>query len=566
MLVDLSIRNFAIIDELSVTFSRGLNILSGETGAGKSIIINAVNLILGDRAANDLIRTGSEEAVVEATFTLPEDNPIHQFLAEKGIDNTREGLIVRRVISRTGKNRTFINGAQVTLSTLSDVGEELINISGQHEHQTLLIPDRHIDIIDAYKRLFPQRAEVAASVKRLKALLEEFKSHSLNEEEKARRIDFLKFQIKEIQDAKLVPGEEHELKAERDLLVNAERLFRNAEEAHELLYSMEGSAAEKIAASLARIREISEIDKTLAPLLESLNGALYAVQDAGKELAAYASRVSFDPDRLEVLEARLKLIGTLKKKYGNSDQEVLDFLARAESELSGIERGEERIEELGREIEAEKKRALSLALTLSGQREQAAREFGAAVESEVSSLNMKGTRFVISIRRDKAAPTEDLCADGYLLTVRGIDKVEFLIAPNVGEEPRAMARIASGGELSRILLAMKKTLAATQVIPTLVFDEVDAGIGGATAEVVGKKLKEVSRFQQVICITHLAQIAGFADTHYTVAKQSRGDRTVTSMERLSADERVMEIARMLSGEKITQITINHAKEIIESSR
>jgi DNA repair protein RecN (Recombination protein N) len=566
MLVDLSIKDFAIIERLSVTFSRGLNVLSGETGAGKSIIINAVNLILGDRAQSDLIRTGADEAVVEAVFSLPEDNPIHDFLAQKGIEGTREGLIVRRVVSRAGKNRIFINSSQVTLSTLSEVGEELINISGQHEHQTLLVPDRHIDVIDAYGRLFERRAEVAASVKRLKGLLEEFGSISLNEEEKARRVDFLKFEIKEIEEAKLAPGEEAEKKTERDLLVNAERLFRSAQEAADLLYSMEGSAAENIGTAVGRAGEIAKIDRSLAPLVESLNGALYAVQDAGKELIAYTSRVSFDPDRLEELEARLKLIGTLKKKYGTTESEVLEFLEQARAELSGIERGEERLSELAGEIDAEKKRALTLSLALSRARAEAARTFAAAVEAEVASLNMRGTQFVVSVTQVPADAGQQLAADGYLLSPRGIDRVEFMISPNVGEEPRALARIASGGELSRILLAMKKTLAATQVIPTLVFDEVDAGIGGAAAEVVGRKLKEVSRHQQVICITHLAQIAGFADTHYTVAKSTKDDRTVTSLERLSTDERVMEIARMLSGEKITETTINHAKEIIRSSQ
>lgn len=566
MLIDLSIKDFAIIEELSLTFSQGLNVMSGETGAGKSIIINAVNLILGDRAMSDLIRTGAQEAVVEAMFRLPEPNPLSTMLKEKGIGRTNEGLIVRRVISREGKNRIFLNGSRITLSALSEVGEELINISGQHEHQTLLKPDRHIDIIDAYMGLYPKRSEVAESVKKLKGLIDELDLITTDEEEKARREDFLNFQVKEIEEAKLTVGEDEELKKERGLLQNAEKLFKNAQGAHDTLYSMGGSTQETISSAIEKIKELVEIDKDLKSLLELLMGALYSVEDVSKELKGYASKVLFNPDRLEEVQERLRLIESLKKKYGLSIDDILTYQEKAKGELKTLESNEERMAWLKGEIVKAREETLALCLELSEMRREAADKFSKAIEEEVTSLGMTGTRFVVGLKRLEAAPDNAMSVGGYLAGPRGIDRVEFFISPNVGEKPRALARIASGGELSRLLLAMKKTLAQTQVIPTLVFDEVDSGIGGAIAQVVGKKLKEVSTHQQVICITHLPQIAGYADTHYSVVKDTRGERTKTRVERLSQDERVMEVARMLGGETLTETSIRHAKEMIESSR
>jgi DNA repair protein RecN (Recombination protein N) len=566
MLLELSIKNFAIIESLSITLSRGLNILSGETGAGKSIILSAVSLILGDRAQQDLIRTGEDEAVVEALFSLPENNPIHDMIAERGIDATPEELTIKRIISREGKNRVFINGSLSTLSVLSEIGEELINISGQHEHQILLKPERHIDIVDSFGGLFPQRMELARMINQLQGLCDELSSIQMNEDDKAKREDFLRFQINEIDQAQLSPTEEEDCKAERELLANAEKLFKSADESGELLYFTEGSASEKIGSVLQMVTDISTIDPALAPLMESLKTALYAVEDAGKELKGYAGRVSFDPDRLNEIQERLRLIESLKKKYGSTVPDILAFSEKAKEELLGIERSEERISELKKKIETHRERTWEGARLLSGKRKETAKAFSKAIEDEVASLGMKGTTFSVETKYVKASPEDDLNLNGVLATPKGIDRIEFLISPNIGEEPRALARIASGGELSRILLAMKKTLAQVHIIPTLIFDEVDAGIGGGIAQVVGKKLKAVSTHQQVICITHLPQIAGFADTHYSVVKETKEARTITRVERLSLDERVMEIARMLGGETITSTTLKHAKEMIESSR
>jgi len=550
-----------------------MNILSGETGAGKSIIISAVNLILGDRAQLDLIRTGSDEAVVEAMFHLPKNNPISELLARRGIDEQGEELLIKRIISRGGKSRVLINGSMTTLAILSEVGEELINISGQHEHQTLLRPDRHIDIIDSFGDLWPLRRKTGELIRKVRTLTEEMESLQMDETEKERRIEFLRFQIKEIDEAKLAAGEEEELSEERTLLANAEKLFKNADEAHRLLYAMENSASENISEALAKVRELAEVDKNLAPLAETLAEALYGIEDTGKELESYASRVSFDPDRLDQVQERLRLISSLKKKYAKDpDGGVADILAYAEkakAELSGIEMSEEHIQKLKGEIQAVQADALRHAKELGKQRRVVGEKFSRMVEQEVSSLGMQGTRFVVNIDTRKAKEGE-FSLDGLAANPTGIDRVEFFISPNVGEEPRALARIASGGELSRLLLAMKKTLAQTQVIPTLIFDEVDSGIGGGIAQVVGKKLKEVSRHQQVICITHLPQIASFADTHYSVVKDAArtgadASRTITRVERLSQDERVMEIARMLGGEVITETTLNHAKEMIETA-
>lgn len=566
MLLELSIRNFAIIDELSITLSRGLNVLSGETGAGKSIIINAVNLILGDRAQHDLIRTGAEEAVVEAMFSLPEKNPIHEILEEKGIEGFKDNLIIKRVISRGGKNRIYINGSLSNLTNLSEVGEELINISGQHEHQTLLRPERHIDIIDSFGGTYPQRIEVSKMIKRISELTEKLKSLQINEEDKAKKEDFLRFQINEIEQAKLKPNDDEELKTEMSILSNSEKLFKKSEEASSLLYSMEGSASEKIGSALQMVKDISAIDPELKHLMESLDSALYAAEDAGKDLEGYASRVSFDPERLNEIQEKLRLIGSLKKKYGATVSDILSFAEKAKEELSGMERNEERIGELEGEINSLKEKTLEMVLSLSQARKKASDLFSSSIENEVSSLGMGGTNFIVDIKRTEAGPEDDINLGGFLTTPKGIDKIEFLISPNVGEEPRPLARIASGGELSRIMLVMKKILAQTQVIPTLIFDEVDSGIGGGIAQVVGKKLKDVSAHQQVICITHLPQIAGYGDTHYSVVKETRSDRAVTRVERLSQDERIMEIARMLGGEKITDTTLRHAREMIESSK
>ncbi|MBM2837409.1 MAG: replication and repair protein RecN [Deltaproteobacteria bacterium] len=525
MLTELNIKNFAIIDSLNITFEKGFNVLTGETGAGKSIIVDAVDLVLGGRASSEMIRSGCEEAVVEAAFDISDV-----------------------------KNKVFINGSMATIAMLSDVGEFLVDIHGQHEHQTLMKVERHIDVLDEYAALGPLRQEMSGIYSEWNRVKDELVSLKSSEADKEKRVDLLRFQSDEIEKAALKVDEDEELLEERKLLSNSEKLYESSNTALELLYSQSGSALELIKKAGSNVTDISIIDESMRLTLDAINSASASIEDAALTLRDYVGRISFDPERLNEIEERLDLIGRLKRKYGNTVSEILKYREEVDRELDGIEKAEVRIEELEKEVESLKSKGYKIAESISGKRKKASVELKNKVEKELSDLGMKKAIFEVNMER-----LNDISAKGF-------DKVEFLLSSNPGEAPKPLSKVASGGELSRIMLALKKMLANPTGVPTMVFDEVDSGIGGGVAEIVGRKLREVAEGRQVLCITHLAQIAAMADLHYAVSKGENKGRTTTTVSRLSWDERVDEVARMLGGMTITEATKRHAEEMINLVR
>jgi len=553
MLTELNIKNFAIIDSLNITFEKGFNVLTGETGAGKSIIVDAVDLVLGGRASSEMIRSGCEEAVVEAAFNISDVKGVSEKLGEMGIEKD-DNLVIKRTLSASGKNKVFINGSMATIAMLSDVGEFLVDIHGQHEHQTLIKVERHIDVLDEYAALGPLRQEMSEIYSEWNRVKDELESLKSSEADKEKKVDLLRFQSDEIEKAALKVDEDEELLEERKLLSNAGRLYESANTALEILYLQSGSALELIKKAGSNVTDISIIDESMRVTLDAINSASASIEDAALTLRDYVGRISFDPERLNEIEERLDLIGRLKRKYGNTVSEILKYREEVDRELDGIERAEERIGELEREGERLKDKGLKVAETLSERRKKGSDELTKKVVKELSDLGMKKAIFEVKMER-----LNDISA-------KGSDKVEFLLSSNPGEATKPLSKIASGGELSRIMLALKKVLANPTGAPTMVFDEVDSGIGGGIAEVVGRKLREVAEGRQVLCITHLAQIAAMADLHYAVSKGENKGRTTTTVSRLSGDERVDEVARMLGGMTITEATKRHAEEMLKTVR
>ncbi|HXX62606.1 MAG TPA: DNA repair protein RecN [Bacteroidota bacterium] len=562
MLKELDIKNFAIIDHLHVEFAPGLNVFTGETGAGKSIVVDALSLALGERASVDLIRTGCQEAVVEAAFELNGRGTAEAaaFLSEQGIAmNSGEDLIVRRVLSSSGKNKVYINGSLANLATLSALGASLADIHGQHEHQSLLSQEHQMELLDSFGGMSELRSALSDDYRRLQGLRKELADLEGGERDRAQREDLLRFQTNEIEASMLRAGEDVDLAGEQKLLANAEKIAGLSRAADEALYASDYSVLSGLKKAMTSLREIAAIDSRLVPVLELCEAGRAQIEETAREVSAYADTVEFDPERLERIGDRLELIQKLKRKYGSTIEEIIEFGSKAAGELERMERSAEEIERLKKEIQAVKSDLTSAARELTKKRASAARELEKRIEAELSHLGMKRTTFTVRVTQE---PGEDTL-DGHKLGTWGVDHVEFLISPNPGEEPKPLAKIASGGELSRIMLALKAVLVEGDDIPTLVFDEVDAGIGGGIAEEVGKKLKRVAVKRQVFCITHLPQIASMATSHYGVYKFVKKDRTTAEVRLLDTKERVDEIARMLGGKSMTEATIRHAEEMIE---
>jgi len=559
MLIELRIKDFAIIDALSISFGPGLNVFTGETGAGKSIIIDALALILGDRASNETIRSNAEEAVVEALFDVTGDKAVEAVVKEAGITES-DSLVVRRVIQKAGRNKIYINGSLATLVTLIEVVRRLVDIYGQSEHQSLTRPEEHIEVIDSFAGLAKQRGEMAALYRRYTAVKKELDGLAQNPKANEDRRSLLQFQAKEIAEAALRPGQDVELKKEYEMLKNAERIRASLSDADRALYSDTGSIVERLGAVVKSLKEASILDEKIVQTVETVEASLAQLEDAGSFLRDYSQGIEADPEALDHVGGRLDHIIKLKKKYGAATiEEVLAKEKVIEQELAGLSGVEERIKELEKEAAVSREQAMVVSDGLTDARNLAAVDLKAKIEAELATLGMKGTVFETRVETDKAP-------DGTRrFGKKGSDRVSFFISPNPGEAVKPLARIASGGELSRTMLAMKSATFAARV-PTLVFDEIDTGVSGAMAQVVGLKLKEAAGRNQVLCITHLPQIAAFADRHFAVKKQQTKDaRTVTTVKELKDKDNVEQISMMLGGMSVTDVTREHARELVEAA-
>ena len=560
MLKELGITNFAIIDRLNLAFHDGLNVISGETGAGKSILIGAIGLLLGERASSDLIRSDEDAAIVEAAFDIGPYKLLQTKLNAMGFRPGRE-LVVKRVVSRSGKNRVYIDGNLATVAMLGEISEALVNICSQHEHQALLDPESHIDILDEFGNLGAQRRAFASLYEGYQGLKAKRDDLAAKNRNRAEREEFLRFQVSEIEKAALKPGEDLSLQEEKKILSNAVKLAELARESYEILYGKEESVLGQLSRVTGHIREIRRIDPNVKISDEEMKSLAIQLEDAARGLRDYLNKIPSDPSRLEEIDDRLEVLGRLKKKYGGSIESVLKTGQSLKSELDGLSNVAGEMENLEQELNLKKASLQVLGRTLSVERRRVAASMEKAVEGEIHDLMMEKSRFQVSFKEpqldDEKTP---------LLHSRGIDHLEFYLSTNVGEQLKPLNRIASGGELSRIVLAMKKVLARAGSVGTVIFDEVDSGIGGATAEIVGRKLRDIARNHQVICITHLPQIASFGQTHYRVVKSVNDGRTRTDVRSLAEDERLEEITRMLGGVEITDKTRAAAKEMLKAAR
>ena len=581
MIETLSIRNIALIDELDLDLAPGLNIFTGETGAGKSVILKSIGLVLGERTSADIVREGTDFAEVEVSLAPDDAHPIWHTDSDETADPILKGslsdvldpsdtVILSRRITSNGRSRSQVNGRLVNLKQLQALGTFLVDIHGQHEHQSLFRTQTHLKLLDDFGGNSEAQQHIGKIYSQLRALQQE--AASLTEILKAseREKELLEFEIKELTSVHLEEGEDEKLADEARILKNAEALRKSAAHVYQQLDSggsdtgSFGSPLERLRDAAKELIKLSEIDESLSELGDRLESSLYELEDIASQVRHYAETVESNSLRLDEVTDRLASIAKLKRRYGNSIPEILAYHADAEQKLETLQLGTEKQDLLQTEIDKTIQEAQRLCTTLSAKRQHVAKHLSERIEKELRTLGMDKAEFHASVRHipDDRGPFQ---IDGkrYAFRSDGMDDVEFLIAPNVGSEARPIARIASGGEISRIMLALKTVLVQVDEIPTLLFDEIDSGIGGKVADVVGKKLKELSAFSQVICITHLPQIARFADRHFRVDKKVVGERTLITAKPLTVEEQVNEIARMHGGEE-TEIGLAHARELLSA--
>ncbi|MGE0784449.1 MAG: DNA repair protein RecN [Sandaracinaceae bacterium] len=566
MLSVLRVRDLAIIDELEVELGPGLNVITGETGAGKSILIDALSLVLGGRGKAELVRTGAERAEVEALFEVGADEELVQQVRDAGLaDASDSEILARRVLSGANRTRGYLNGRLATAAQLSDIVGAMVDISSQHEHHTLVDPNTHLSFLDAFGKLEGTRRELAERVRDLRAADEALERARTESQQKGEREDLLRFQLAEIEELAPEKGELDALNAERARLRHAERLAGAAGGAEEALYASDDAMCAALGRIVTELTEAARIDPELAPMAEAVDSALTQLEDAARELGVYARELNVDPSRLSAVEDRVHRLQRAARKYGGDVDAILDHAAKARAEIDELDRVEERIEELEATRDAALAAAAERARTLSAQRGAIASDLGKRISAELHTLGMGDAR--IEVRLEPLVERKgELTVGDARLTETGIDRVEFLIAPNRGEDPKPLRKIASGGELSRAMLAVKRVLSGVGRAGLYVFDEVDSGVGGAVAETIGQKLAEVAQHHQVICVTHLAQIAVYGDRHYRVEKAVKDGRTTSRIRALTEKERKEEIARMVGGLEITASTRRTAAEMLASAR
>ncbi len=559
MLAELRVQNFVLIDHLAMSLGPGLNVLSGETGAGKSIVLSALNLLMGSRASSDLVREGASEARVEGLFWVDDEPWVAEALERVGLEPTSE-LWIRRVIPRSGRGRAYLNGGPVPLTILRTLARALTDVSSQNEHQVLLDPSSHLDMLDGFAghaALLEAMATAATALQQAfsaLATLEARRNDRVNQEE------FLRYQLAELERIAPVEGEDEALELERKRLTHAEKLHEHARAVEEALYAGRGAVVDVVSGAIGRLKEMARIDPELAGQVEVLEGVLYTVEDVARVAGAYAREVRFDPGRLEEVNHRLAELGRLKRKYRTDLAGLVARRTELRAELETLESFEDHLAAAEQEVQRRWKDAVQAAGVLSRSRHGAARRLEQAVENELQSLGMPRARF--SVRVEEREPLGDAPTPAHPPGRSGNDRVVFYFSANVGEPPRPLSKVASGGELSRVSLALKRVLAGVGDVGTFLFDEVDAGVGGAVAEVIGRKLRDISTHRQLICITHLPQVAAFADRHFVVRKEVVEGRTRSTVTLLDADARVEEIARMLGGIELTERTLAHAREMV----
>ena len=554
MLNQLSVRNVAVIDKLDINLHDGVSVLTGETGAGKSIIIDSINMILGDRANKELVRYGTDKAVVQAVFDAPKS--VINILEENDIYVEDETVIITRQVTKEGKSVARINGMVVTLNILREISDRLINIHGQHDNQALLTPIRHITFLDAYadNEEYINRYKDILSKKR--EIEKKISSLEMDEQEKMQRIDLLEYQVKEIKKASLEKDEEDDLREQRDIYTNAEQITKSVNEAYMNLYEGDEiqSAYDGISIAVNEISQISDLNPQLKSIYDTLNEIMYSLEDTAHEIKEFGETVEFDEQALNEIEERLDLISRLKRKYGNSIEEILEYLKKAESELNDIKLSDERTNELKEELKNITKELKEKGNVLTQRRENAAKVLEENIEKSLHELNMEKSKFKVNIENDGT------------FYDNGMDKVEFLISTNPGEPLKPLVKIASGGELSRVMLAIKSILADSDGVDTMIFDEIDNGVSGKAAISIAKKLAVIAKNKQVICITHLPQLTAMADNHYLIQKNTDGELASTTLKELDEEGRELELARIIDGGEVTELALSHAKQMLENAK
>jgi DNA repair protein RecN (Recombination protein N) len=575
VLKSLLIKNYALIEEVEVEFESGLNIITGETGAGKSILIDALSLVLGDRANSDVIRRGAEKAVVEALFDVSGNRRVKSFIQAQDLE-IQDDLILRREISAKGHNRCFVNDTPVTLSIMQSLGDMLVDLHGQHDHQSLLRTETHIDLLDDFGGLAGLKEEYEASYGRLTLLFAELEELQSKERLLRERKDLYEFQIQEIDALTPQRGEEETLEAELRILENSEKLFEATSNLHQLLYEGEQAVYDQIVLARNQLEDLSRIDKAFEEIRNECASAVAIISEVAKFIQSYNSKIEFNPERLEQIRDRLGKLALLKKKYGGSVDAVIEHRQKIGREFALAENFEGEIVKLNDRIEAERRVCSAAAQRLSSKRREHVGKINGSVASELAKLGISNARFDVRIENRAVGKSNGtpqparayvkLGREFYDATTKGIDLVEFYISTNLGEELKPLVKVASGGEISRIMLALKTILAKSERLPLLIFDEIDVGVSGRIALAVGKSLKTLSQFHQVVAITHLPQIAGLADTHFVVEKSEREKRTRTRLKKLELGERVEEVAKLMSGSQVTDAGLRGARELMGLAR